>query len=44
MMYSDLGRRLGDKLWSETMEELHFAGLEGVLKGSLDRGRPQIES
>jgi hypothetical protein len=30
-MYSDLGRRMGDKLWDETMEELRFAGIEGLI-------------
>ena len=33
MMYSDRGRRIGDKLWNETMEELSFTGVEGVLNG-----------
>lgn len=31
MMYSDLGHQIGDKLWNETMKELSFAGVEGVL-------------
>ena len=33
MMYSDLGRRMSDKLWNETMEELRFAGVYEVLNG-----------
>jgi hypothetical protein len=33
MMYNNLGRRLSDKLWNETMEELSFAGVERVLNG-----------
>lgn len=33
MMYSDLGRQISAKLWNETMEELRFAGVEGVLNG-----------
>lgn len=31
MMYSKLGRQIGDKLWNETMVELHFAKVEGIL-------------
>lgn len=33
MMYSDLGHQIGDKLWNETMEELGFSDIEGVLDG-----------
>jgi len=31
-MYTDLGRRISDKLWNETMAELRFAGVEGLIK------------
>jgi hypothetical protein len=31
MMYTDLGRRISDKLWNETMQELRFAGVDEVL-------------
>jgi hypothetical protein len=31
MMYSDQGRRISDKLWKETMEELRFAGVYEAL-------------
>jgi hypothetical protein len=31
-MYTDLGRRLSDKLWKETVAELRFAGVEEVFK------------
>ena len=31
MMYSDRGHHLSDKLWDETMEEFHFAGVHKVL-------------
>jgi hypothetical protein len=30
MMYNDVGRRIGGKLWHETMAELRFAGVESV--------------
>jgi len=33
MMYTDYGRRMSDKLWNETMEELRFAGVNEVLNG-----------
>jgi hypothetical protein len=33
MMYGEEGRRISDKLWTETMEELRFAGVHGVLDG-----------
>jgi hypothetical protein len=36
-MYSRDGRRLTDKLWSETMEELRFAGVNEIVEGSTDR-------
>ncbi|KAI1859162.1 hypothetical protein JX265_010639 [Neoarthrinium moseri] len=32
MMYTDLGRKLGDKLWEETLEELRFATASEALK------------
>ncbi|KAJ9150678.1 NAD(P)-binding protein [Pleurostoma richardsiae] len=32
IMYTDHGRRLSDKLWKETMEELRFAGVDGALE------------
>jgi hypothetical protein len=35
-MYSDSGRRISDKLWNETMEELSFAGVNKVLKRGID--------
>jgi hypothetical protein len=31
MMYDNLGRRMSDKLWNETVEELRFAGVDKVL-------------
>ena len=31
MMYSDLGRRMSDKLWKETMEDFRSVGVHGVL-------------
>ncbi|KAK8058156.1 Retinol dehydrogenase 12 [Apiospora phragmitis] len=33
MMYTEAGRRLGDRLWDETMKELSFAKVEEVLEG-----------
>ncbi|KAK7935895.1 short-chain dehydrogenase/reductase family protein [Apiospora marii] len=33
MMYTEEGRRLGDKLWDETMKELSFAKVEELLEG-----------
>ncbi|KAF2790136.1 NAD(P)-binding protein [Melanomma pulvis-pyrius CBS 109.77] len=33
MMYGDLGRQFIGKLWNETMEELSFAGVSGILNG-----------
>lgn len=32
MMYGEDGRRFVDKLWKETLEELSFAGIAGVLE------------
>jgi hypothetical protein len=34
MMYDNLGRRIRDKLWNETMEELRFAEVEKILNGA----------
>lgn len=31
-MYTDTGRRIGDKLWDETLKELEFAGVGEALK------------
>jgi hypothetical protein len=32
-MYTDHGKRMGQKLWDETLEELRFAGItEELLK------------
>lgn len=31
-MYTDEGRRISDKLWEETLQELRFAGVEDVLQ------------
>lgn len=33
MMYGEQGRRLTDRLWKETIEELSFTGIESVLDG-----------
>lgn len=33
MMYTEEGRRLGERLWDETMAELRFAEIEELLKG-----------
>lgn len=32
MMYTEEGRRLGDRLWDETMKELRFAKVEALLE------------
>lgn len=36
-MYADKGRKLADRLWEETMEELSFAGVSKIIQ---DLGRP----
>lgn len=31
-MYGDLGRKISNQVWRETMEELRFAGVDEILK------------
>lgn len=33
MMYKEHGRRMADKLWKETLQELEFANVAEVLGG-----------
>ncbi|KAK4159857.1 hypothetical protein QBC43DRAFT_373540 [Cladorrhinum sp. PSN259] len=33
MMYTEAGKKTMDKLWNETVEELGFAGVKGILDG-----------
>ena len=33
MLYTPEGQKIADRLWEETMRELAFADVEGVLKG-----------
>ncbi|KAK3386133.1 hypothetical protein B0H63DRAFT_192404 [Podospora didyma] len=33
VMYTEVGRQLGERVWNETIEELAFAGVDEVIKG-----------
>lgn len=33
MLYTPEGRKIADRLWDETMRELSFANIEGILSG-----------
>jgi len=32
MMYGEAGSRMVDRVWGETLDELSFAGVDGILK------------
>lgn len=38
MLYTPAGREIADRLWEETMRELRFADVEGILRG-MTKGR-----